>query len=103
MKVILKWVFLTTGYAGLENGESRKAVWLANVPLGKTHELRAKINDGQTPDKEILAEYDATVVASALKLYLLELPGMSLLTELTRSSGIVYRVRHRQEHLCIQQ
>ena len=44
------------------------------MPLGKTHELRAKINNAKTPDPEVLKEYDPTVIASALKLYLLELP-----------------------------
>lgn len=71
---------LTVGYPGLENDDKRKAVWSTNIPLAKTHELRAKINDGKTPDPEILKEYDPTVIASALKLYFLELPGNSLLT-----------------------
>jgi hypothetical protein len=65
---------LRKGYAGLENDEKRRAVWLTNVPLAKTHELRAKINNGQTPDREVLKEYEPSVIASALKLYLLELP-----------------------------
>ena len=71
-------ILLRAGYPQLEDNEKRKAVWLVNVPLGKTHELRAKINDGKTPDKDVLAEYDPSVVASALKLYLLELPGTFL-------------------------
>jgi hypothetical protein len=50
-------------------------VWLTHVPLAKTHELRAKINNGKTPDPEVLQEYDAAVIAAVLKLYLLELPG----------------------------
>ena len=62
-------------YLGLEDDEKRKAVWLTNVPLPKTHELRAKLNNGKVPDAEILKEYDITVVAAVLKLYLLELPG----------------------------
>jgi len=66
---------LTTGYAKLENDEKRKGIWLTNVPLVKTHELRAKINNGQIPDPEILAGYEVPIIASVLKLYLLELPG----------------------------
>ena len=62
-------------YPELEDDEKRKAVWLTNVPLPKTHELRAKLNNGKVPDPEILKEYDITIVAAALKLYLLELPG----------------------------
>jgi len=61
----------------LADDDKRKAVWLMNVPLGRTHELRSKINDGQTPDPEVLMAYDPTVVAAALKLYFLELPGTS--------------------------
>lgn len=66
---------LTVGYPALEDDNKRKAVWLTHVPLGKTHELRAKINNGKIPDAEVLKEYDATVIAAVLKLYLLELPG----------------------------
>jgi hypothetical protein len=72
-------VFLTIGYRALEDDDKRKAVWLTHVPLGKRHELRAKINNGKTPDAEVLKEYDATVIAAVLKLYLLELPGMVFL------------------------
>lgn len=86
----------------MEDDEKRKGVWLANVPLGKTHELRARVNDGKAPQKEILAEYDAPIVASVLKLYLLELPGMSLSFPLTRSTGVFHSIRHRQEHLLLQ-
>ena len=66
---------LTEGYIELENDEKRKAVWLTNIPLKKTHELRTILNDGQNPDPEVLKQYDPTIIASALKLYLLELPG----------------------------
>jgi hypothetical protein len=71
---------LTEGYPKLENDDKRKAVWSTNIPLAKTHELRAKINNGKTPDPDILREYDPAVIASALKLYFLELPGNSLFT-----------------------
>lgn len=73
---------LMVGYPALEDDEKRKAVWLANVPLGKTHELRAKINNGQNPDAAVLDNYEPTVIAAAVKLYLLELPG-TLLSPLT--------------------
>jgi len=62
-------------YPELEDDEKRKAVWLTNVPLPTTHELRAKLNNGKSPDAAILREYDITIVAAVLKLYLLELPG----------------------------
>lgn len=78
MSVCLTLSSLTLGYRGLENDDKRKAVWLTNVPLAKIHELRAKINNGKTPDPEVLKEYDVSIVASALKLYFLELPGIIL-------------------------
>jgi len=45
------------------------------VPLAATHHLRNCINDGKAPAKETLANYEIPIVASVLKLYLLELPG----------------------------
>jgi hypothetical protein len=59
----------------MEDNEKRKAIWLTNVSLSKTHELRAKLNNGQPPDPEILKSYEPVTIASVLKLYLLELPG----------------------------
>jgi hypothetical protein len=46
------------------------------VPLAATHHLRNAINNGKAPEKEVLANYEIPIVASVLKLYLLELPGM---------------------------
>jgi hypothetical protein len=51
---------------------------LVDVPLAATHHLRNCINDGKAPAKEALANYEIPVVASVLKLYLLELPGKLL-------------------------
>lgn len=48
-----------------------------DVPLAQTHNLRNTINTGKRFSDEILEKYDVPIVASALKLYLLELPGMS--------------------------
>jgi len=90
------------GYAEMEDNDKRKAIWLTNVSLPKTHELRAKLNNGQPPDPEILKSYEPAVIASVLKLYLLELPGSSLLSKCVsnvRSYNVIYRVRHRQEYL----
>lgn len=63
----------------MEDNEKRKAMWLTNVSLSKTHELRAKLNTGQPPDPEILEAYEPATIASVLKLYLLELPGTKLI------------------------
>ena len=64
----------------MADDEKRKAVWTTHVPLGKIHELRAKINNGKPPDIEVLKTYDPAVIAAVLKLYLLELPGIKLRT-----------------------
>jgi hypothetical protein len=45
-----------------------------DVPLGATHHLRQVINDGKSISTEVLESYEIPIVASALKLYLLELP-----------------------------
>lgn len=44
------------------------------VPLAATHHLRNSINTGKAIPREILERYEIPIVASALKLYLLELP-----------------------------
>ena len=70
--------YLDHHYPDLEGDEARRGVWLHEVPLAQTHKLRAKVNNGKTPAMETFAEFDIPTVASLLKLYLLELPGMSL-------------------------
>lgn len=51
-----------------------------DVPLAATHKLRAEINTGKAFPHEILDQYEIPIVASVLKLYLLELPGKSKLS-----------------------
>ena len=67
--------YLDHHYPELEGDEARRGVWLVDVPLSQTHELRAKINDGKTYAPDVLSEFDVPTVASLLKLYFLELPG----------------------------
>ncbi len=66
------------GYPELEGDESRRAIWLYDVPLGATHHLRHALNNRKGDYFELLQKYEIPVVASALKLYLLELPGKKL-------------------------
>lgn len=68
--------FLDHHYPDLEGDETRRGVWLVDVPLARTHQLRARVNDGKPFSPDIFTEYDVPTVASLLKLYLLELPGM---------------------------
>lgn len=71
--------YLDHHYPDLEGDEARRGVWLHEVPLAQTHKLRARVNNGKAPALETFAEFDIPTVASLLKLYLLELPGMSCL------------------------
>ena len=66
--------FLDNHYPDLEGDEARRGIWLVDVPLAQTHDLRSNINTGKRFPDEILEKYDIPIVASALKLYLLELP-----------------------------
>jgi hypothetical protein len=68
--------YLDHHYPDLEGDEARRGVWLHEVPLSQTHKLRARVNNGKPPALETFAEFDIPTVASLLKLYLLELPGM---------------------------
>jgi len=66
--------FLDNHYPDLEGDEARRGIWLVDVPLAQTHTLRAEINTGKRFPDELLEKYDVPIVASVLKLYLLELP-----------------------------
>lgn len=66
-------------YPDLEGDEARRGIWLVDVPLAATHHLRQAINTGKAIPREVLDRYEIPIVASALKLYLLELPGTSLI------------------------
>ncbi|KAL1957078.1 hypothetical protein VTO42DRAFT_6336 [Malbranchea cinnamomea] len=66
--------YLDNHYPDLEGDEARRAIWLHDVPLAVTHHLRSAINNGQAIPPEVLDKYEMPVVASVLKLYLLELP-----------------------------
>jgi Domain found in Dishevelled, Egl-10, and Pleckstrin (DEP) len=67
--------FLDNHYPDLEGDEARRSIWLVDVPLAATHHLRNQVNNGATVPREVLERYEIPIVASVLKLYLLELPG----------------------------
>lgn len=73
--------YLDNHYPDLEGDEARRSIWLVDVPLAATHHLRNSINDGNAIPPELLEKYEIPIVASALKLYLLELPGKSVDTK----------------------
>ncbi|KAF2169093.1 hypothetical protein M409DRAFT_53044 [Zasmidium cellare ATCC 36951] len=66
--------FLDSHYPDLEGDEARRSIWLVEVPLAATHHLRNQINTGKIVPQELLEKYEVPIVASVLKLYLLELP-----------------------------
>lgn len=66
--------FMDSHYPDLEGDEARRSVWVVDVPLAATHHLRSLINTGKPIDPELLDKYEVPIVASVLKLYLLELP-----------------------------
>lgn len=66
--------FLDSHYPDLEGDEARRSIWVVDVPLAATHHLRNQLNTGKLVPPELLEKYEIPIVASVLKLYLLELP-----------------------------
>ncbi|PNS20533.1 Rho-GTPase-activating protein 8 [Sphaceloma murrayae] len=66
--------FLDNKYPELEGDQARRGIWLVDVPLSATHHLRNAVVTAQGAPFELLERYDVPIVASLLKLYLLELP-----------------------------
>ncbi|KAA8642111.1 hypothetical protein EYZ11_001223 [Aspergillus tanneri] len=66
--------YLDNRYPELEGDEARRAIWLYDVPLAATHHLRNVLNNSKADYKELLPKYEIPIIASVLKLYLLELP-----------------------------
>jgi hypothetical protein len=66
--------FLDSHYPDLEGDEARRSIWTVDVPLGATHHLRKELNTGKPISADLLEKYEVPIVASVLKLYLLELP-----------------------------
>jgi hypothetical protein len=97
--------FLDNHYPDLEGDEARRGIWLVDVPLAQTHTLRSEINTGKRFPDELLEKYDVPIVASVLKLYLLELPGMlilyyhSIMTDPCRLTCFIPCLRNCQDHL----
>ncbi|ODQ79614.1 hypothetical protein BABINDRAFT_161997 [Babjeviella inositovora NRRL Y-12698] len=70
-------------YPDLTDDQARIDVWIVPTKLATTHQLRAKLNEAcgksdvqatASDYMEIMTQSDPSVVASVLKLYLLELP-----------------------------
>lgn len=68
--------YLDNAYPELEGDEARRGIWLHNPPLTQTHQLRNALNNSKVDYREVLPKFEIPIVASVLKLYLLELPGL---------------------------
>ncbi|VDC00964.1 unnamed protein product [Peniophora sp. CBMAI 1063] len=67
---------ITQAYAKLPNDEERRKAWIYEVPLRAVHHAREALNgsDLDLPiPPDLLTKYDAPVLASTIKLWLLEL------------------------------
>lgn len=65
---------LKEGYPALKTDEERRKTWVYEVPLPYTHRLRNLLNSSAEPlPAEDLRRFDLPVIASCIKLYLLEL------------------------------
>ncbi|OQE32193.1 hypothetical protein PENSTE_c001G09105 [Penicillium steckii] len=66
--------YLDNQYPELEGDEARRGIWLHDSSLTTIHQLRAALNNSKVDYREILPKFEIPIVASVLKLYLLELP-----------------------------
>ncbi|KAJ5497048.1 Fps/Fes/Fer/CIP4 homology [Penicillium fimorum] len=66
--------YLDNRYPELEGDETRRMIWLTEVDLSTTHKLRQVLNNSKADYAEVLPQFEIPVIASVLRLYLLELP-----------------------------
>lgn len=66
--------YLDNRYPELEGDETRRMIWLTDVDLARTHKLRYVLNNSKADYNELLPQFEIPVIASVLRLYLLELP-----------------------------
>lgn len=95
-------------YPELEGDEARRGIWLHDSSLTTIHQLRAALNNSKVDYREILPKFEIPIVASVLKLYLLELPGILLFNtnislnttaDSPRLSCFFSSLRNRQDYL----
>ena len=69
-------------------------VWITSLPLDRVHAARDQINQ-QYPviSQELLESYDVLLIASLIRLYLMELPECLLTFELYEPCKIIYSNR----------
>ncbi|ORY87547.1 hypothetical protein BCR37DRAFT_401536 [Protomyces lactucae-debilis] len=89
--------YMDESYPLLANDEQRQKLWIRNVPLHLIHALRAELNNGKPVDKQVLAKYDHPIVASCLRLYLLELPDSLISCTLYDTLKAIYAAHGTEE------
>jgi hypothetical protein len=77
-------------YPLLDGDDARRAIWLVDVPLAATHRLRNEVNHGKPIPNEVLDAHDLPVIASLLKLYLLQLPDSLVSSNLYEIMKTIY-------------
>ena len=69
-----------------ENSERLQTLkQMYDVPLAATHHLRNALNHCKEDHRSVLEKYEIPIVASVLKLYLLELPGKWVVLEASKT------------------
>jgi hypothetical protein len=92
--------FLDNHYPDLEGDEARRSIWLVDVPLAATHHLRNQLNSPTTQKapREVLERYEIPIVASVLKLYLLELPDSLVSSQVYEIIKTIYATTQDATH-----
>lgn len=81
----------TTGFARLYD-EEKNLVWTTSLPLDRVHAAREEINHCKL-SKSDLEKYDVLLLASLIRLYLMELPECLFTFELYEPFKLIYANR----------
>lgn len=98
-KIISKFLqhFDDNVYPELPNDEVRCSIWTKSVKLNNSHKLRFKLNDSFKLAKFQLDGIEPSVIASVLKIYLLELPIPLIPQELNDILKKIYHMTDNNE------
>lgn len=96
--------FISHGMSAIESGllklkdEEKKHIWTTSVPLDRVHAAREEINQ-QYPliTKELFKRYDILLIASLIKLYLMELPECLFTFELYEPCKLLYSNQNQDQ------
>ncbi|KAG2213980.1 hypothetical protein INT47_001250 [Mucor saturninus] len=86
---------IESGFSRLYD-EEKSLVWTTSVPLDRVHAAREEINHC-TVDKTALEKYDVLLLASLIRLYLMELPECLFTFELYEPFKLIYANQGQQD------